>query len=143
MHERTDELTNAEGGCREGEKVDSRNARTRVHGRIYMVEWEHHGIVKIGVTTGRRWETFVGRGGVLRHLEAPSPDALDKEQRLHAAVRSVGWPQAFTCKEAAVPFLGHEGAGWTECYRLGEPGSHRAQLVRIDELAEARRRRGA
>lgn len=103
-----------------------------------MVEWPHFHFLKIGVTTGHRWQTFVGRGGELRYLGPPSDGAGTQEAEMHAVLRNVGWPRAFACKEASIPFLGCGGAGWTEVYRLGEPGAHR---VAIDELAA--RRRGA
>jgi hypothetical protein len=106
-----------------------------------MVEWPHFYFLKIGVTTRDRWMSFKSRGGVLRFLSEPFPGAAEEEARTHAGIRSVGWPQAFDCREAAVPFLGGNGSGWTECYRLGEPGSHRARLVAVDELEAARRAR--
>jgi hypothetical protein len=74
---------------------------------------------------------------VLVSLTNPMPldSALAQEAALHRSMRDAEWPQQFPCKEAAVPFLGHGGAGWTECYRMGVDGPHH------DELAA--RRRGA
>jgi hypothetical protein len=107
------------------------------------VEWEHYSFVKLGVTAGERFRGFVSRGGILRVLSEPMPAdvALALETEAHRSMRAANWPQQFPCKEAAVPFLGHHGAGWTECYRMGVNGSHRAELIRIDELAA--RRKGA
>lgn len=141
VHVRTYERTNADSLHQMRDRVEVGNAREAV-ARIYLVEWPHFSFVKIGVTTGQRWTGFASRGGVLRHLTEPAypQEALARETEMHRQIRSTGWPQAFDCKEAAVPFLGHGGAGWTECYRVGEPGQHSARLYAIDQLAEARRR---
>lgn len=128
MHVRTDGRTNADPS-----KTESGSCVGNAHepqARIYIVEWEHYHFVKVGVTRGDRFQTFTGRGGVLRSLTNPMPLSVahGMEAALHRDMRSAGWPQQFTCKEAAIPFLGHGGAGWTECYRMGEPGSHRDAL---------------
>lgn len=86
---------------------------------VYVVHWEAENIVKVGVTGGRRWQRFVGRGARLVHLFTPQcgVTAPSIERRMELAVSRICKP-AFGDKLSADPYLGQRGAGWTECYRV-------------------------
>lgn len=84
---------------------------------VYIVEWPD-GLMKIGYTAKGRYRDFMRRGGRLVGL-TEYPDgvtALEHEDYAHAVAKSI-WPQAFTDRTQAVPYLGGTGSGWVECYR--------------------------
>lgn len=82
---------------------------------IYLVSWDEQGVVKIGTTFRQRWRKFTLRGARLV-ATWPLPTAYEFEL---AAQMEAGrrWQRAFTTRDAAIPFLGADGAGWRECYR--------------------------
>jgi hypothetical protein len=117
MHERTDELTNADLPHRLRGSLVERNAR----GAVYLVHWADAGFVKVGYTTRRdRWRTYLKTGGLLLGFavnpahRTPTYDAGAVEFLLHVGLTNrLGWH--FHSRDEAAPFL-RGGAGWTECY---------------------------
>jgi hypothetical protein len=85
--------------------------------RVYVVTWP--GLVKVGVTNGRRWRTFTSRGATLHRLLTftNGAAAYEYEERAHRYLSTVAYP-AFIHRAQAVALLGNNGAGWMETYRL-------------------------
>lgn len=117
LHERTDELTNADLLVETELSGSVGNAREFV----YLIRWPESGFVKVGFSSnGKRWRPFVRRGGRLLGL-ASFPrqdrglDAATAEYLMHLGLRS-HLPAAFGHRSEAEDFLGHKGAGWSECY---------------------------
>jgi hypothetical protein len=86
---------------------------------MYVVGWPD-GIVKVGYTSqGReRWGKFLARGGVMLDISYfAGIDAVHAEVWLqeHLAAR---YPLAFDSKEESKPYLGSNGCGYLECYRI-------------------------
>lgn len=91
-----------------------RDARRYGSGSIYVVEWPAAEFYKLGFAVDdRRWRSYESRGGRLlltRHASVVEPD-------MHRTLIAAGAALAFAAKRDAAPYLGHGGAGWTECYR--------------------------
>lgn len=132
----------------------SGNARAR-DGIIYVVNWPEFGFFKLGFAVDdRRWRSYVNRGGELVGLTRPLHEsATVVEPRMHRWLKRLGMPQAFDAKADAAVHLGHNGAGWTECYQAeAHHGLHafdvysrrqmpNAELIKIDEFS--RKKKGA
>lgn len=94
--------------------------RRRFRPTVYIVAWEHAEVVKVGYTTSpRRWRAFEARGARVLGIEEHESglDALGRERALQADLASFCEP-AFSSRVEADPYLGGQGAGWTECYRV-------------------------
>lgn len=86
----------------------------------YVIGWPAHDIVKVGTTSSgrRRYGAFLTRGGELLDLRNyRGTEYLDAERALQATL-GTHWTLAFAHRDEAVPFLGHRGSGWLECYRI-------------------------
>lgn len=114
---RTNERTNARRSTYVDEGSNVSNAHRRV-GHIYIVRWTEARFTKVGVSLNEsRWRAFVKRGGeLLGVLTEPMPQATVIEGQMHAALVRAGAIPAFLTKADAAPYLGSNGAGWTECY---------------------------
>lgn len=116
---RTDGLTKMSNHLRE--KLSLRTAHDTQYpdGLIYLVHWPAPGFFKVGFAVDdRHWRAYCGtRGGQLVATLTPQTEsATVVEPRIHEELRAAGVVRAFTTKAAAAPYLGHRGAGWTECY---------------------------
>lgn len=87
---------------------------------VYLVHWPEIGVMKAGCTSRRRWTAFIARGAEVVDLVEfdDVADAYAFESVVHAglAVHGLGFQNA----AAAEPYLGSEGGGWCECYRVPE-----------------------
>jgi hypothetical protein len=86
----------------------------------YVVGWRD-GIVKVGSTANgsRRWGPFLARGATMLDLAHYGKDNGD----LHAEIwlqeqLDQRYARAFEAKSDAAPYLGSQGAGYLECYRI-------------------------
>lgn len=116
MHERTNELTYAEPPTNR-EKAEVSNAHAHV-GQVYIVHWATPGFTKVGFCVDEnRWHPYVRRGGrLLGFVNDTERHPTMVELDMHAILVRRRVPRAFDTKADAAPYLGHRGAGWTECY---------------------------
>ena len=92
----------------------------REYEQIYLVRWASEGFVKVGFSCdGKRWRSFTRRGGRLLGIASfPLSEfsgASRAEYLLHIGLPKY-LPRAFGHRSEAAHYLGHNGAGWTECY---------------------------
>lgn len=88
---------------------------------VYAVYWPEINVFKIGTSERRRsrWRGFVNRGAVVLGVVDPSPGISDYtfEDACHLAIQDCCRP-AFGTAQQAVPYLGGQGGGWLECFRV-------------------------
>lgn len=97
----------------------SRSSGKWVRPQTYVVGWQD-GIIKVGCTShGRqRWGGFLTRGGTMLDLGYyAGADCVYAEVWLQERLAD-RYPLAFASKEEAKPYLGSNGAGYLECYRV-------------------------
>ena len=118
MHERTNELTNADFPPNPARDDCLLSNARGITGYVYLVHWEQARFTKVGFTTSsRRWQHFVGRGAhLLGVIESSGLAALENERFMHRTLRRRGLLPAFACKADAAPYLGQNGSGYSECY---------------------------
>lgn len=106
---------------------------------MYLVGWPDALIIKAGITTQQRWRKFCLRGADLHALYVVT-DHLSVEHvelesaiggHLHAVAR-----RAFDDRTQAVPFVGHGGCGWMECYQTDGAATYHATLRTATQIAE-------
>ncbi len=87
---------------------------------VYVVIWDNIHVVKVGFTTKQRWRKFVLRGARLIALYTfeKSHDAFQLEEVGDAWLRANGSGYAFDSTADAAPYLGPDGGGYLECFRL-------------------------
>lgn len=89
---------------------------------VYAVCWPEIKVFKIGTSDNhrRRWRAFLNRGATLLGLKDVSDLGIsdyDFEGVCHDVLKEVCRP-AFRSAVEAVPYLGGQGGGWLECYRI-------------------------
>lgn len=97
------------------------NSRRKYQPTTYVVRWGD--VWKAGFTTGKRWRSFELRGAEVIDVTIHDDwrNALATESLIESWLSDLGHP-AFQCKADAVPWLGNQGGGWTECYCLCDAG---------------------
>lgn len=97
----------------------------------YVVGWPE-GIIKIGSTLDgkRRWGPFLARGALMIDLAFYERllEALEAEVWLGKQLRG-NYQQAFRQREDAKDYLGNNGGGYTECFRV--PTVEWAEIARL------------
>jgi hypothetical protein len=88
---------------------------------VYVVAWPTDGIVKVGMTSHKRYRAFLNRGAELLALVNAKTvtEACDLEDAVRRSIRPFMVGGAFVHKAEAVPYLGGRGGGYMECSRLG------------------------
>jgi hypothetical protein len=87
---------------------------------IYAVYWPTLNVFKIGFSERKRWRSFLNRGAELLLLKtdfAGLSQAFDFEAACHLVANEVCRP-GFESAEDAHPYLGNQGGGYKECYRV-------------------------
>lgn len=87
---------------------------------VYAVYWPEINVVKVGYSGGRRWRTFTSRGAQLLQLLddfTTVGDALDFEAVCHLVLEEV-CHYAFRSAAEAAPYLGNNGGGHRECFKV-------------------------
>jgi hypothetical protein len=99
----------------------------------YVVAWESDRIIKAGYTAAQRWRKFVARGAdVVLLADFPvSRPAFALESELFEYMRG-SMTYAFETLAESRPYLGSDGGGYAECFRVSDslPDAI-AQCVRI------------
>jgi len=97
--------------------------------QAYLVAWRSDLVVKAGYSATRRWRKFLTLGGTLIAIHQPDDwhDAFSTEATWLYTLSRTG-ERAFTNRTEAVPYLGHSGSGWVECYRFASPEVMQASL---------------
>lgn len=105
--------------------------------QVYLVVWDAEGIVKAGVTTRKRWRTFVTRGARLVKLyRVPTyVEMFDLETQFDLDLCHNG-PRAFESSADAVPYLGNRGGGYMECYRIPKDRIEHMLKVMIEHVPD-------
>lgn len=101
----------------------------RHNATVYIVEWPD-GVVKAGWTERQRWRKFVLLGAtVLELYEFPSfTEAFAFESAAHQWLRANG-ELAFSTLEESREYVGPDGGGYAECFRIA-PGTDAQALLR-------------
>lgn len=104
----------------------------------YLVGWDDRLVLKVGVTFGRRWRTFVNRGATLHLLHLASRDTpgsavCDVEMAVEMWLGR-NLPGAFSTKLSAVPYLGGSGGGYLECYQAPTVRAYRDALAACSRI---------
>jgi hypothetical protein len=98
---------------------------------VYVVYWPEERLLKVGYSERQRWKPFVARGAeVLALKQFSSYDAASfYEHTCHKIMRQV-CPRPFTSAHQARQYLGSDGGGYRECYRmLGAMHPHYASAL--------------
>lgn len=97
------------------------NSRRKGQPATYVVHWGD--VWKAGFTTGHRWRSFELRGAEVVDVTIHDDwrEAILAEGAIESWLSHLGHP-AFACKADAVPWLGNQGGGYTECYCLCDAG---------------------
>lgn len=85
---------------------------------VYVVSWPD-GVIKVGESGKQRWRGFVIRGATVQYLATCSDlnHVLASERAGHDWLRS-RYSGAFTSSQSADDYLGRNGGGWLECFRV-------------------------
>jgi len=110
---------------------------------VYLVHWPTIDVIKAGFTEVKRWRKFVQHGadllGTFQYANAHA--AFEAETAIEQFLaRLTQHQKAFDTKESAVPYLGHSGGGYMECWRFNEPRTpHQIDMLKHDArmLAQA------
>lgn len=89
---------------------------------VYAVHWPAINVVKVGTSERRmkRWRAFMNRGANLLALVDEIPGGVSDywfEDACHLVMDET-FRRAFRSAAEAVPYLGGQGGGWCECYRV-------------------------
>jgi hypothetical protein len=89
---------------------------------VYAVYWPEINVFKVGTSEShrRRWRTFINRGAILlglKDFKGFSFSDYDFEGVCHDVLSDV-CRRGFNTSAEAVPYLGGQGGGWLECYRV-------------------------
>lgn len=86
---------------------------------VYAVHWPKINVFKIGFSEKRRWRAFEARGAnVLDLMDFDDvSNAYAFEDACHYVMTEV-CRSAFTSGKEAAPYLGGQGGGYMECYRV-------------------------
>lgn len=86
---------------------------------VYLVHWPEISVMKAGISTRKRWRAFLQRGAVVVDLvefddyfEASAFESVAVE-----GLRTLG-PYGFSSAEEAAPYLGGNGGGYRECFKI-------------------------
>lgn len=93
---------------------------SRTRPTVYLVHWPEINVFKVGYSDFQRYRTFTLRGANLIDTKQfdSIDDGLNFEKACHYALRDGGCSPAFRQASEAVEYLGSEGAGYSECFRL-------------------------
>jgi hypothetical protein len=101
---------------------------------VYLVHWPDIAVMKAGVSCQKRWRAFVQRGAEIVDLvpcDDPA-DAYELESVVHAGL--IGSGLAFRSAAEAVPYLGGNGGGYRECFRVPDGMTPMEILQSVDWL---------
>lgn len=96
----------------------------------YLVGWSSELMIKFGCgnTARPRYRAFVSKGAELLAVSYPKGRGRCSSPQIEGEVErwlyGAGWLPAFSKPSLAAPFIGMQGAGYTECYRAPSPGHY-------------------